>query len=412
MTDISPLLQLHAALTSDNLTEKKISELSDLYEGKIHSLPTKESISSYAINFLKRDNRKLSASFQRSFLSEIRNKLEIIDTCNIPLDTSPDTTQFARSIYSRTGRLSFHPYLENLSSIAVNKKVTLATSLFKCSEWIEIFLENFCQQIAFSECQLILFDCERNSEHFKKALPYLIRHENIIFIRLSSDPKLYNVWNMAASMATTKYMGNLNHDDLRHPLQVAEILKVLEERPEVSIASTSIVPYQHEDLSNVLQSGFNEIDATSLWAQHDEPWFAYLHGEYTIKNLFKLDDNSKAVTSQCIPHCAPIWRRSLHTEHGYFNEVFFSSAADWGFWLSCLQKNKLGFIVGKPYTYYFVNPQSYMRRDSQSDQVVKQLCDAYNAGALDDLLKSSHLDQPRYKASQIIDLAINLPQLS
>ena len=35
-----------------------------------------------------------------------------------------------------------------------------------------------------------------------------------------------------------------------------------------------------------------------------------------------------------LPHNNPMWRKSVHDKHGYFNQ-YYKSAADWDFWLRC-----------------------------------------------------------------------------
>jgi hypothetical protein len=409
MAYASPLLQLNQALANPEITLETIDKLALQYEGEIGSLPTKEAIRKYASKFLcpiKSD--EYPSNYNREFTASLKEKLDNLHLINIPPDSGGDSEQFCLSVYAMEGWLTFHPDLTSHGQLLKPKKVTLASSLYKCADWIEIFLENFCQQLAFSECQLILFDCERNSSHLQKAFPYLKRYENIAFVRLSSDPKLYNVWNAAASICETKYLGNLNHDDLRHPFQLAELIDVLDHNPEVQIASTSIVPYQFEDIPTVRSLGLNEVEATTLWGKHEEPWFAYLHGKYGIEHLFRLDDNGVATNSQCIPHCAPIWRKSLHKKYGFFNEDFFASAADWGFWINCLANEKMAYIEGKPHTYYYVNPNSYMRQDVKSDEIESRICSAYNDKTLDAFLAASRLYKPKFNPLDLIDLAINL----
>jgi hypothetical protein len=409
MAYASPLLQLNQELANPELTLETINQLATQYEEKIRSLPTKEAIIMYASKFLWAiKGGEYPSNYNREFTTLLKENLEDRNLIKIPPDSGGDIEQFCLSFYAMKGWLTFHPELTSDRHLLKPKKITLATSLYKCADWIEIFLENFCQQLAFSESQLILFDCERNSSHLQKAFPYLKRYENIAFVRLSTDPKLYNVWNLAASICETKYLGNLNHDDLRHPFQLAELIDVLDRNPEVQIASSSIVPYQFEDIPTVRSLGLNELEETTLWGKHEEPWFAYLHGKYGIENLFRLDKNGAATNSQCIPHCAPIWRKSLHKKYGFFNEDVFASAADWGFWLNCLASGDLAYIVGKPYTYYYVNPNSYMRQDVKVDEIERRICNAYNDQTLDAFLASSRLYEPKCDPLDIIDLAINL----
>jgi hypothetical protein len=67
-----------------------------------------------------------------------------------------------------------------------------------------------------------------------------------------------------------------------------------------------------------------------------EPWNIHPEGIYSIDSLFLKSQEGKATSSQCIPHCAPIKRKSMHLKAGYFNEQVYYSAADWGLWLTAV----------------------------------------------------------------------------
>ena len=73
----------------------------------------------------------------------------------------------------------------------------------------------------------------------------------------------------------------------------------------------------------------------------------------------------------------PLWRKNLHTKFGYFNEVKYKSAADYAFWIQCLSQGSRGSIVPYPASYYFVNPQSYMRVDGGHTETPKHLYEEF-----------------------------------
>jgi hypothetical protein len=57
----------------------------------------------------------------------------------------------------------------------------------------------------------------------------------------------------------------------------------------------------------------------------------------------------------------PIWRKSLHDEHGYFNEEKYGTSADWAFWLECAKHGKTFCLVPELYSQYYINEQSHNR---------------------------------------------------
>jgi hypothetical protein len=56
------------------------------------------------------------------------------------------------------------------------------------------------------------------------------------------------------------------------------------------------------------------------------------------------------------PHNAPMWRKSLHDDIGFF-DTSFNSAADWEFWLRCIFNRKRFFKLNRPHVGYYYNPE-------------------------------------------------------
>jgi hypothetical protein len=56
------------------------------------------------------------------------------------------------------------------------------------------------------------------------------------------------------------------------------------------------------------------------------------------------------------PHNAPMWRKNLHDELGFFDENY-SSAGDYEFWFRCLFANKTFLKNRKKHVSYFYNPK-------------------------------------------------------
>ena len=63
------------------------------------------------------------------------------------------------------------------------------------------------------------------------------------------------------------------------------------------------------------------------------------------------------------PHCAPMWRRSLHDRCGVFDETY-RSAGDWEFWLRCIRNGVTMHKIEPPLVAYFHNPRGM---STQSD---------------------------------------------
>ena len=66
-----------------------------------------------------------------------------------------------------------------------------------------------------------------------------------------------------------------------------------------------------------------------------------------------------------IPHCTPIWKKSLH-KYGYFDEKTFGVCADYEFWLRILKykQNAKFLAINNPMILYLEDENSYGRKDT------------------------------------------------
>jgi len=62
------------------------------------------------------------------------------------------------------------------------------------------------------------------------------------------------------------------------------------------------------------------------------------------------------------PHCAPMWRRSLHDRFGYFDESY-TSAGDYEFWVRCAMRGAVLKGIPDLLTLYYQNPNGMSTRD-------------------------------------------------
>jgi hypothetical protein len=63
-----------------------------------------------------------------------------------------------------------------------------------------------------------------------------------------------------------------------------------------------------------------------------------------------------------LPHCMPMWRRSLHDRYGWFREDRYGTFADWAFWLKVMSGAEKGWIEPIVLGAYLLRPDSHNRR--------------------------------------------------
>ncbi|NEP77964.1 MAG: glycosyltransferase [Okeania sp. SIO3B3] len=248
-------------------------------------------------------------------------------------------------------------------------KVSIITSVFKGDKYIEEFLKDITRQTVFDRCELILINPNSPGNEEPVIEHYLKQYPNIVYQKLDYDPGLYEVWNIAIKMARGEYITNANLDDRRAPEHIEKHLKVLEENLDFDLvcASLKVTRTENETWEN------NTAHAT---------WFGPGFPEYIkTKHLFRKEKVNGTTTgkivSQCIPHCMPVWRKSLHDEYGYFDETEYGTGADWEFWLRCSSAGAKFKLIREPLGIYLENASSYMRVFSQREQMMNKVIEKY-----------------------------------
>jgi len=211
-------------------------------------------------------------------------------------------------------------------------KLSIITSVFNGDEYIEGFLEDVTGQTIFKEkCELILINANSPGNEEETILKYKEKYpDNIVYKKLDEDPGIYAVWNMGVEMSTGEFLTNANLDDRKASNQLEMLSKQLFSDPEVDLVYADML------ITDKPNETFE--DNSSSGRKYTFPEFSF--------------DNLKMVN---MPHASPVWRKSLHDEHGLFDEKY-GSAGDWEMWLrASSQGSKMKKAPGILGLYYF-NP--------------------------------------------------------
>ncbi len=224
-----------------------------------------------------------------------------------------------------------------LYSQPIEKKkysVSIITSLYKGDKFIGGFMKDIVQQTIFDQCELILINANSPGNEEQVILPYLTKYPNIKYIKLSSDPGLYAVWNMAIKMAKAPFITNANVDD-RLAFDCHEVhKKALEANPHIDLV------YSDMYVTHVP----NETFLTT-----------------TSKRVYGLPQFSKKNMRMCIMGNHPMWRKSIHQKYGYFDETYKSSG-DYEMWLRAMQGGSQFRRIDGIYGLYYSNPEGLSTR--------------------------------------------------
>lgn len=221
-------------------------------------------------------------------------------------------------------------------------KISIITSVFKGDEFIRPFLEDITRQTIFKDkCELVLVNPNSPGNEEEVIKEYMEKYpNNIVYKKLDSDPGLYACWNIAAKMASGDYLTNANLDDRKSPKFMEELAKKLMLSPECDVVYAD----------NIITNKPNET-----WEQHSGNSL-YPSEQFSLEAMLRGNP----------AHCMPMWRKSIHDKHGYFEEKY-RSASDWEFWLRCAFAGSKFTKVNKPLGLYYFNPTGVSTNPENND---------------------------------------------
>ena len=214
-------------------------------------------------------------------------------------------------------------------------KISLITSVYEATEHIEQLMEDTINQTIFDEkCEWIILNVNKTGDDFEEEviLKYAQKYPNIRYKRLKTDPGVYGVWNKAIKMSTGEFISNINCDDRRAP-------DALRKQAETLMA--------HEEVSLVYNDSYIAKEPNTTWDMAERPdTTRYNFDAFSVESMLRSN----------LPHNNPMWKRSLHDNHGLFDPKY-KSAGDWDFWLKCAFEGAVFLKHSEILGIYYFNPK-------------------------------------------------------
>ena len=157
-----------------------------------------------------------------------------------------------------------------------------------------------------------------------------------LLIQTTDVPTIYKAWNMGIEGALGEYITNANCDDRLAKRAIERLSQDLDRRPEVAVV------YPDVDIVADLTGGFDYAWRTG--------YFRWAEGGF--KELLEI----------CFLGPMPMWRKSLHSKHGWFDE-HMQSAGDYEFWLRIAKAGELFHHMRESLGIYLRRPDSAENRD-------------------------------------------------
>ena len=213
-------------------------------------------------------------------------------------------------------------------------KISLITSVFKADDYIEQLMEDITRQTVFKEkCEWVILNAHPEGHDFEEEiiLKYAEKYpDNIVYRRLEQDPGIYDTWNLGIKLSTGEYVTNVNCDDRRAPWGLEKQAKMLVANPDVDL---------------VYNDSYITHEPNIMWEDIPPDTQKYNFEQFSKEAMLRGN----------LPHNNPMWRSSVHENHGYFNQ-YYKSAGDWDFWLRCAFGGSKFKKVNEPLGVYYWNP--------------------------------------------------------
>ncbi len=183
--------------------------------------------------------------------------------------------------------------------------ISVLISTYNASRYIQGCLDSLLQQTVIDELEIIIIDSGSQEDEANVVEGYQSRHPNIHYLRTEYET-VYAAWNRGIRIARGKYITNANTDDRLAPHALASLAEALECHPEASLVYADCM------VTDTGNASFQDAPITGCfhWPVFDR------------RLLFQV----------CFVGPQPMWRRTLHNEHGLFDPSFHS-AGDYEFWL-------------------------------------------------------------------------------
>ena len=209
-------------------------------------------------------------------------------------------------------------------------KVSIITSLYKGSDFIEHFLLDITRQTIFDECELIILDASSPDNETNIINKFCKKFSNIKYIRFDTRLNVHETLNKGIEICDGEYITIANVDD-RRTLDSLEVLR------------------KHLYFNKNVDLVYGDCFVTSNKNEFVELCKSNKLYEHSIMNF------TKENMIKCLPGPIPMWKKSMSTNNGNFNESL-KYAGDWEFWLRCVKNGsifkKVNYLVGS----YYYNP--------------------------------------------------------
>ncbi|TET69782.1 MAG: glycosyltransferase, partial [Candidatus Aminicenantes bacterium] len=184
--------------------------------------------------------------------------------------------------------------------------VSAIVSTYNSEKFIRGCLHDLENQTIADKLEIIVVNSGSQENEEAIVHEYQQKHNNIVYIKTEQREGIYAAWNRAIKVARGTFLTNANTDD-RHREDALEIMA------ETLLANPDVALVYGDQICTDTPNG--------TFANH-----------HAIEMARRAEYSHERLLFGCCVGSQPMWRKSLHTELGYFDDTL-TCAGDWDFWL-------------------------------------------------------------------------------
>lgn len=195
--------------------------------------------------------------------------------------------------------------------------VSVIVSVYKAAQYLPGCLDDLLAQTIADRIEIIVVDSGSPESEGDIVRQYQARAGNIRYLRTDRRESVYAAWNRGIEMACGRYVTNANADDRHAPDALEKLAAVLDAQPDTGVVYADCAVTQ-------------EANAT-------------LRDGHAVGRFRWPDFDRTRLFQVCFVGPQPMWRRSLHEQHGLF-DANLESAGDYEFWLRVSDKTRFAHV--------------------------------------------------------------------
>ncbi len=176
-------------------------------------------------------------------------------------------------------------------------RISVLVSLYRCGQYIQPFLELCAKTEGLDQIEFLLLHNDPQPEEEAIIERFLPNLPQLVHVKITEREGLYATWNRGIKLAKGDYITVWNVDDIRFTDSIMMQARALDEHPDSGLAYGDIY------LSAQYGQKGSTLTQSPEWSESASDFYMRYHIS-----------------------CFQMWRKSIHTTIGYYDEQFRCSA--------------------------------------------------------------------------------------